>query len=229
MRKIIKIIELIVLFSGFISIVVLVLNFFGVLPYYDVHYIKKTEITPRTSVFPGQVVRLTTDFTSAVDLPQLERVIWDLTTASGRSYGSFEGGREIDVQLLPDFSGIINIGVKARVRGESAERNGVTSLHIAQDKPRKITIQAARFQAPLDWKGLDSTKFQVYAGNNQWLDTTGLKLTDYKGNMKFVIENSNIPVWDGKTYFRYKATDKPPDISKYRALDVEAQSLDKEH
>ena len=68
---------------GFVTVVALVLDFFGVLPFYDIGYRKKHY--PTVCMFPGANLRLSAEFARAVELRDIERVTWNWRMALAES------------------------------------------------------------------------------------------------------------------------------------------------
>jgi hypothetical protein len=200
---------------GVVSVVVVFGGWMEWFPGYDVTFKKKSEITPGTHVFPGSTVRLIAEFARAVTDSELEKVEWNAVNSSGQKYRDLQGNRQIDVVLLPDYSGIVNVTVKAKVRNEGAERVGSGSIHIAQTSPRKLEIAEGRVQLPFHKSRIDPGSLQIYEGANRWAPVPAAAVTEQENNL---ILKDKLPVWDDKAFVRYKLTDDPSGPFKYEAL-----------
>lgn len=216
LRVIWNIIKFIVTIWAFLSIAAIILDALGLLPYYDIYYRKKTDITPIVSSYPGQNVRLSADFARSVELKDIERIVWNLKDSSGKKYPNLPQLREVDITLIPDFSGIINVEVKAKIFQENKERYGIGSIHIVQTKPLKLTrLKNGQFMLPSDIGKIDLMSVQLYEGSENWLPAHAT--VEKSGVVRFTTMGPSFPVWDGKAYFRYKPTSDPSGSYQYKA------------
>ena len=203
---------------GFCSIIVFVLNAVGLLPWYEIVYKKKTEITPIASVYPGQRILLRAEFPDAVSQSEIQSITWKLKYSSGKEYDHLPQGDPIDVTLLPDLSGILNVDVKAKLSREGEERHGVTSIPVVQTESYKLVLPKwATFQLPQYLVGRDLKSVQIYEGASNWSAATAI--TNKKPNV-LQLENDthSFSAWDGKVYLRYKQADDPKGGYRYEAL-----------
>lgn len=196
-----KWIERIVTAWGFLSILAIFLDVLGVLPLYDVVYKRKTDIEPVISLYPGQNVRLSANFASAVSPSDIESVKWVLKDSSGHEYGDLPSLKDVDFILVPDFSGTVSARVSAKLLGDQSERYGYGAFHIVQKEPIKLFYaDSSAFIVPsLDSTALDG-RVQVYSGNDSWVDVTPTTLEN--GSIQLLSSGKNIPVWGGTAYLR---------------------------
>ena len=211
-------VERIVTLWGFFAILIIIFSSLHLLPYYEIVYKKKTDITPRTSIYPGEKIRLSAEFTDAVELPDIESISWELVDSSGNKSQQELEGKDVDIQLEPDKSGILNIKVKAKLKDDADERTGSSSIQIVQTKPEKVKLGKAKIFLPADWPKIKISTLQFYDGLNQWANVKNLKLSS--DNETLVIEGSKIPIWNGKTFLRYKSVDNPFGSYEYQALNI---------
>ena len=203
---------------GAFSFAVVVLGSVGMIPGYELVYKKKTEITPRTYLYPGNELRLSAEFAQRVELPDIEHVNWTAVDSSGQKYRDLPAGKEIDIQLLPDYSGILNVSVKAKLRGENVERSGSGSIHIAQTSPQKIVVGAGKIQLPFKKERILPGSLQLYAGSNRWGSVSEAAITKTEDGV--ILERTPLPVWDGKAFVRYKMADDPSGPFNFKALKI---------
>jgi hypothetical protein len=203
---------------GFGSIIVVVLNAIGWLPGYEIVYKKRTEITPVASVYPGQRIRLRAEFPDAVRQSDIQSVTWRLRYSSGKEYDHLPQGDSMDVTLLPDLSGILNVDVKARLSGENEERHGVTSIPVVQTKSYNLVqLMAATVQFPPQLVGPNLKSVQLYEGASSWMAASAS--TQKKPDVvRLETEAHSFPAWDGKVYLRYKQADDPKGGYRYEVL-----------
>ena len=217
MQKILKWIEGIVAVWGFLSIVAVILDAVGWLPVYDIHYTKKTAITPTVFMYPGEKIRLTAEFARSVESRQIESVVWRLKDSAGKEYRDLPRLRDVDLALLPDFSGTVNVDVKAKLFSEDQERHGSGSIHIVQTKPYQMVFRAGgKFALPAGWKDLSPKDAELYGGSAKWLRVSGLAKDPTELHLE--TEGRSFPIWDGKALLRYKSADDPSAPYRYETL-----------
>lgn len=217
-EKIMKYIERIGALWGLCTIIVTVLNLVGLLPYYNIYYKKKTEITPVLSVYPGAQIRLSAEFADSVDPQKIEDVIWKVKYSSGKEYENLSKTRELDIALLPDLSGILNLDVKAKIHEEEKERHGATSIQVVQTKPHNLSHQkGAAFALPaarlaeIDWNTV-----QLYGGTWEWL--TAYQFKESQNSLRLSMKERSFPTWDGRAYLRYKPKNNQTGGYHYESL-----------
>lgn len=218
LKKILAIIHVIVTIWGFLSICAIIADFFGVLPYYEIDYRKKTDITPTVHLFPGQNVRLSADFARSVNPKDIKEIVWELKHSSGEAYTDLPHLKEVDLTLLPDFSGIVNVTVKATLYQEDKERVGEGSIYVVQTKPYKLdNREYAKTEAPLSPKKIDPSSIQVYDGSAKW---RSVPAPGEEAGKEGLILSAGSTVWDDTAYFRFKLSDKPDEPYQYTATPV---------
>ena len=198
------------------SALAVICDLLGLLPYYDIYYRKKTDITPIVFQYPGQNVRLCADFARTVEPKDIERVVWNLKDSSGKKYTDLPHLRDVDLTLIPDFSGTVNVEVKAKLYQEDHERHGRGSIYIVQTKPHKLTrIVEGAFLFLGDLEKVDLKSLQLYEGSANWVPANAA--IEGPGRVRFTMEGRSVPVWDGKAYLRYKPSEAPTGSYQYDA------------
>lgn len=216
---------------GFLSIVALGLDYIGLLPVYDIHYKKKTDITPELSVFPGGNIQLNARFWEHVGNDQIESVTWTLKDSKGRDFPEIPSLRSVSVQLLPDFAGTMTVGVEAKLIGDDRKRTGRSSFHIVQTKPKQLDlVSEAQFLVPSTLKKNAIGHVQLYAGDDLWVDASVIDTT--ANTLSLTKRTRPLATWDGQAYLRYlpvswdelKQSWDSPSVEYLLATKIEADS-----
>lgn len=206
---------------GALSVLVILLDAIGLLPMYDIYYKKKSEITPKLLVYPGQKIRLSAQFDQSIDYSAIESVKWNLQDSSGKEYANLPQLNEVDVLLLPDYSGLIKITVKASLHS-SETRIGTGSIQVVQTKPQKLALNhESTFLTPADWGTTNKKGLEVYAGSFNWLPVS--EVSNSQGELRLNTGGRSLQVWDGKIIYRSKqlsTKNNPPPKFKYDSLTV---------
>ena len=221
LAPILNVISIITIIWTFLSIVTLILDFFGVLPWYDIQYRKKTDITPIVNLYPGEKVRLCPEFATPVASKNIKSIIWNLRNSSGEEYIDPPTTKDVDLTLLPDYSGILNVEVTAILDPNNQERFGKKSLHIVQTEPYKLKYKKVSIVTwPLGLQKDDLKGMEIYEGAAKWSKTYAIY--EKHGFVQLAGHKKAIPIWDGMAYFRYKSSKNPTAPYQYetaRALD----------
>lgn len=209
-----RFVQAIVTIWGFLAIVAIIVDALGLLPYYDIYYRKKTDITPIVFLYPGQNVRLCADFARSVNPKDIERIVWHLKDSSGKEYTDLPHLKDVDLTLLPDFSGIVNVEVKAKLYQDDKERFGKGSIYVVQIKPHKLNhIVNGAFVLPRNLKKADLKSIQIYEGSENWVPA--LASVEGAGTVRLATVGSPFTVWDGIAYLRYKLSENQAESYQY--------------
>jgi len=215
-RKIFASLNVLTVLWSVFSIAVVILNWLGVLPYYNIYLKEKSGITPITFMFPGNQMRLGAEFETPVDMSEIENVVWTLKESSGKEYEQFPQISP-EITLHPDYSGILNITVKAKLRGQKDERIGSRSIQIVQKQPQQLSLHdGGLFYMPPDWQDVDSSTVQVYLGDAKWVPASAT--VKAPNQLKLALRGGDFPIWDGKAYLRFKTSDDTTTTYNYEAL-----------
>ncbi|MBS3797193.1 hypothetical protein [Pseudoalteromonas sp. BDTF-M6] len=197
-----KAISNIVTVWGFISILIVIFNWAGLLPKYDIQLVEKKAITPEVLVHPGENIRLNALFLNSVSNQKIEAITWSLQDSKGNKYQGIPNLSSVDIQLLPDFSGMMKISVEAKIFGESNPRTGEGSFQIVQTNSYQMKkLTHGEFSLPDNLTEEHLKLMQVYAGSSQWVDAA---MADSRGsiaNLKSQVDE--LTTWGGKAYIRY--------------------------
>src|SRR3990167_1292434 len=169
-----------------------------------------------TFMFPGNQMRLVAEFETPVDMSEIENVAWTLRESSGKEYEQFPQISP-EITLHPDYSGTLNISVKAKLRGQKNERIGSRSIQIVQKQPQQLSLHnGGIFHMPPDWEDIDSSTVQVYAGDAKWVPASAT--VKARNQLKLGIQGSDFPIWDGKAYLRFKSSNDTSTTYNYETL-----------
>lgn len=220
-QKVWKCIEVVVALWGFFTIVAIIADAARVLPSYDIYYRKKTDITPVVSQYPGQDIRLSAEFANSVDTQKLERVSWNLRDSSGKEYTDLPHLSQVDVTLVPDFSGTVTVAVTAKLVDEKEEMHGSVSFQIVQKKPRQLVfVKDGTFLLSTGTAKIDLKSVQLYGGSANWLPALATTLDPDR--VRLMTEGRSFPTWDGKAYLRYKSGVDPTGLYQIEAVTASA-------
>lgn len=211
-------IERIAALWGLVTMIVTVLHLVGWLPFYNIYYKRKTEITPVVSVYPSAQIRLSAEFADSVEPQKIKNVMWNIKYSSGEEYNNLSQARELDIILLPDLSGILNLGVKAKLYEEEKERHGAASIHVVQAKPHKLSYQkSATFALPAArLEEIDLSTVQLYGGTSEWL--TAYQFKESQDSLRLSAKERSFPTWNGRAYLRYKPKNNQTGGYHYESL-----------
>jgi hypothetical protein len=168
-------------------------------------------------LYPGQNVRLSAEFARSVNSQEIEKVVWNLKDSSGKDYGDLPNLRDIDVTLIPDFSGTVNVTVRATLLGENEARHGTGSIQIVQTKPHRLAfLRDGTFVLPPGLEKVEFRGMQLYGGSSIWYPASAA--TEESGKLRLMTEDRPFPTWDGKAFIRYKTSADSRGLYQYHTV-----------